>query len=353
MWRSEAVLDLAIMKWSSFQFLVSRTSCPQGVQPPGLEDKDGEQNNPPIIQEEVVNDLFMYLDMQKSMGPDGMHPRVLRELAGELTKPLSIIYQQSWSTGELPDDWRVANVTPIYKKGQKEDQGNYRPVSLTLILGKIMERIILSELSRQKLHLLVAGKAVDVVYLDFGKAFDTIPHSTLLEKLGNYGIDKCTLHWVKNWLDGRAQRVVINGVKSGWWPVTSGVPQGLVLGPVLFNIFIDDLDKGIECTLIRDMDSGIECTLSKFADDAKLCDAVNMLEERDTIQRDLDRLERWACANLRKFNQAKCKVLHLGHSDPRHKYRLGGKQIERSPEKDLGVLVDEKLNMSQQRVLSA
>ncbi|PKU36355.1 rna-directed dna polymerase from mobile element jockey-like [Limosa lapponica baueri] len=125
----------------------SQTTYPQGVQPPELEDKDGEQNNPPIIQEEVVNDLLMHLDIHKSVGLDGIHPRVLRELAGELTKPLSIIYQQSWSTGEVPGDWRVANVTPIYKKGQKENPGNYKTVSLTSVPGKIIERIILSELT--------------------------------------------------------------------------------------------------------------------------------------------------------------------------------------------------------------
>ncbi|PKU41254.1 rna-directed dna polymerase from mobile element jockey-like [Limosa lapponica baueri] len=130
-------------------FLTQLPSCPQGVQPPELEDKDGEQNNPPVIQEEVINDLLLHLDTHKSMGPDGIHPRVLRELAGELTKPPSIIYQQSWSTGEVPDDWRVPNVTPIYKKGWKEDLGNYRPVSLTSVPAKITERIILSELSRQ------------------------------------------------------------------------------------------------------------------------------------------------------------------------------------------------------------
>ncbi|KAK4829005.1 hypothetical protein QYF61_001761 [Mycteria americana] len=324
---------------------------------------------------------------------------------------------------EVSTDWKLANVIPIYKKSMREDPGNYRPVSLTSVPGKIMEKIIPGAIERHlknnaiirhsqnvftkrkscltnlisfynKVTCLVdEGKAVDVVFLDFSKAFDTVPHSILLHKLSTCGMSGFMMRWAKNWLKGRAQRVVVNGATSGWRPVTSDVPQGSIQGPILFNIFINDLDAGVKCTisgfaddtklggavdslegqeaLQRDLDilahrtiingrkfNKTKCWIlhlgqsnaghNKSADDTKLGGVADTPESCAAIQRDIDRLEKWADRNLMMFNKESCKVLHLGRNNPKHQNTLRATWLESSfAEKDLGVLVD-KLDMSQQ-----
>uniref|UniRef100_A0A803TYM4 Reverse transcriptase domain-containing protein n=1 Tax=Anolis carolinensis TaxID=28377 RepID=A0A803TYM4_ANOCA len=180
-------------------------------------------------------------------------------------------------------------------------------------------------------QVLVFMKILPKMEMKFSKAFDNVPHNLLANKLVKCGLDKTTVRWICNWLSKRTQRVLTNASSSSWKEVTSGVPQGSVLGPVLFNIFINDLDEGLEGTII------------KFADDTKLGEIANTPEERSTIHR-------WTETNKMKFNRDKCKILHFGRKNGMQRYRMGDDAWLDSSmcEKDLGVLVDNKLNMSLQ-----
>jgi Skp family chaperone for outer membrane proteins len=302
----------------------------------------------------------------KSPGEDGIHPRILKELANELAAPLCTMFNLSLSTSTLPTQWKEACITPIYKKGPRRSPGNYRPVSLTSIVCKIMESIVrdkviqhmkenkllsdqqhgfmsgrscmtqLTEVMEEWTEILDNNRCIDAVYFDFMKAFDSVPHRRLLNKIRAYGIDGNIAAWIQAFLTGRRQRVSVNNSKSTWLPVVSGVPQGSVLGPVLFIIYINDLPDAVENTM------------KLFADDTKLYSRVDSTDDCHRLQQDIDSMQDWSAKWLLSFHPEKCKVMRLGSNHPNHTYQMHNRdtitnlQFVQS-EKDLGVTFDNKL----------
>ena len=305
------------------------------------------------------------LRSDKAAGPDNLSPRVLKEVMNEVCVPLTVILQRSLDEGSVPDDWRNANISPIYKKGGKALTANYRPVSLTSQISKLCESLVrdvlvehleknnlihdsqhgfrrgrsclsnLLEFLDKVTAVVDEGNSVDVIYLDFAKAFDKVPHQRLLYKLQTHGIDGMLLRWIENWLSCRKQRVCVNGFQSTWQSVLSGVPQGSILGPVLFLIFINDLDNGISNWIL------------KFADDTKVFGKVNRIDDIKGMQDDLDRLINWSQNWLMSFNVEKCKVIHLGRNNPQNNYYMSKTELENiDEEKDLGIIISKDLKWS-------
>ena len=316
---------------------------------------------------ELVEQKLAKLRPFSSPGPDGLHPRLLDATAGALTGRWAEMFSESMETGCLPDDWKTANVTPIFKKGSKQQPGNYRPITLTAVPCKTMESIIRDEIMAHLsesglLHeaqhgfrprrscvtqllstlddlskMTENGDPIDAVYLDFSKAFDSVPHRHLIKKLQSYGVTGRLLSWIRAFLVGRRQRVVVNGCRSDWVPVASGVPQGSVLGPLLFVLYVNDLP------------TAVQCPIQLFADDTKLYQSVRLDSDASSLQWDLDRAVAWSDNWRLPFNEAKCSTLHFGRSNVRSVYSMRDVALEQvSVERDLGVLVDSELKFREQ-----
>src|SRR5579872_4976179 len=319
------------------------------------------------INEDIVFKKLSEIKVNKSPGSDDLHPKLLFELRHQLVSPLTKLFKLSLETGIVPHEWKEARVSPLFKKGKRDKPENYRPVSLTSIIGKIFESItkdsLVAHLNRHKLirnsqhgftrnrscliNILSfmesvtlnvdEGNPVDIVYLDFAKAFDKVPYERLFRKLQAHGVTGPVLNWIRNWLSSRRQKVCIFQQGSHWRDVTSGVPQDSVLGPVLFLVYINDLD------------SKIISKLAKFADGTKLCKQVASLEDVAALQRDLDSLHEWAADWQMSFNVDKCAVMHVGHSNKCNQYKLGNSELKSIvKEKDLGVIIDNTLKFSEQ-----
>lgn len=332
-------------------------------------------DNIEIKESDIVKKLKS-LKTEKSPGPDNIFPKVLKEAANELAIALNIIFSTSLQTKTVPKAWKIGHIRAIHKKGSKKCCGNYRPISLTSIVCKVMEGIIrdaimdymkkhsyfskkqfgflpsrstvlqLLKLIDEWTEALDNGKNIESIYMDIQKAFDTVPHKRLIHKLTMYGLKGNLLKWIEDFLENRYQFVGINGETSSLKPVTSGVPQGSVLGPLLFILYMNDLPDNLQ--------SGVYM----FADDTKIyhIHSNHSGSVSNVIQNDLDALQQWSENWLLKFHPEKCKQLHVKKPSvttslpTRHLYsyvdntRCDVNLPSVQQEKDVGVIFDSHLN---------
>ena len=303
------------------------------------------------------------LKANKASGPDAVNVNVMRQCL-DMDVPLHILFTQSIRTGITPQDWRDANITPLFKKGSRSKANNYRPVSLTSQVVKLLERLVYDHiLNNLKINGTISchqhgfqdqcscvsqllecfqdwslsydnAIQTDIIYLDFAKAFDTVPHKRLLLKLKNVGIRGRALKWLESFLTNRRQRVILRNGSSTWNWVKSGVPQGSILGPLLFLVYVND------------MPDVISSTAKMFADDTKVYREIRIVDDCYDLQKDLNSLSAWSQKWLLRFNATKCVVLKIKLSF-QYMYTLNGHFLDHvSTQKDLGITVSDDLKSS-------
>ena len=320
------------------------------------------------ISEEEVYCVLTSLDPSKATGGDGIPPLILKYCADSLSKPLLHLFSLCLSKSYLPKEWRRHYITPIYKSGDKSSVLNYRPISLLCCVAKVLECLVYDKVSNFVVNSIISDfqfgfvqkrstlqqlllylnflhqsyenrQQVHSIYLDIRKAFDSVPHHELLTKLWTSGITGSLWSFFKAYLDGREQCVVIDGSASRWLPVTSGVPQGSILGPLLFIIFINDLPSTLA-----------HCFCYLFADDTKCCKTILSRTDSSLLQHELDSLSCWSRDNHLFFNASKCCIIHFinrAASSVTCNYYLDDAQLHSTNNhKDLGVLFSSDLSWS-------
>lgn len=315
-----------------------------------------------INLESVFNGI-QQLKPKYSYGPDGIPPILLKNCVCAFARPVHFLFSLSLVSECFPDFWKHSFIAPIFKQGNKENIKNYRGVCMQSALPKLLDELVASELSwkcknviipqqhgfctgkstvtnllvyeQALLNALKNGHQVDSVYTDFSKAFDKVNHDLLLLKLEGIGFGKKVLTWLGSFLKNRSQSVRINNFISNIFHVPSGVPQGSHCGPLLFNLFINDIGLVIK---------NVEFLL--FADDLKLFSVITSILDSQILQRDLDHLYNWSVKNCLPLNSEKCQFISFFKSKHmlNYAYSVDGVNLKRLGEiKDLGIILDERL----------